>query len=358
MKKIVILLSFLCITKLHAKENLRSLLEFKEEKPNKIYYELLAPIAGDAPDLFFIKSRNLKNFSLENNYLSMIEEATHAIYFLETGTYLGDTTDKASRHFPRVITIELSKELFETAKKRFSKKKNITIHQGDSAQLLPKILETMKDKAVFFLDAHFSMGETAKGNENTPIITELNHIKKSKITHATIIIDDIRMFYEPLITLTDNFMQGYPSLNEIVEKILEINPNYQFALVYDTLIAFTPDNQITVSPIVHATTMSRLYDGQNYLIEDVIKAELCIAKAQGDDKASLMELGECWVEKFSQEVGLSRHYALWAGLISLSNQNYDKAKEYLFEAKKRGLDHWRIDWYLAMAHAQCFFDIG
>ena len=338
-------------------DRFKDLLELKENNSNPIYYQLLPEINEENPDLSFIRSRNLKNFSLESDYLAMIEEATNALCFLVTGTYLGDTTEIAAKHFPFIHTIELGNQLFEKAKKRFSKKKNIHLHLGDSAELLPGILKQIKDKSVIFLDAHFSMGTTAKGKDNTPILTELNHIKKNAHTNSIIIIDDIRMFYEPLTTLENNFMEGYPSLNTIVEKILEINPHYKVAIVYDTLIAFTQEEQITVSPVVRAVTMSRLYDGTNYSPEHILRAELCIAEAKDKEKEILIELAEYWIEKFSEAAGLSRHYALWAGLILLRDENYTKAKELLLEAKKRGLKDWRIDWYIAMAEAQCFFDI-
>lgn len=334
-----------------------NLLEVKQPNPSKIYYQLLPEVDDKNPDISFIKSRNLQNFSLENDYIAMIEEATQAMTFIETGTYLGDTTEIAAQHFPNVQTIELSKELFEKAKKRFNKKKNIILHQGDSAEILPSIIKKIKNKTVFFLDAHFSMGSTAKGQTNTPIITELEKIKHSTHKNAIIIIDDIRMFYEPLVPLRDNFMEGYPTLTTIIEKILTINAGYQFAIVYDTLIAFTNKEQITVSPVVRATTMSRLYDGNNYLIEDIIRAELCIAQAKDKEKEAIIELGEHWIEKFSEDAGLSRHYDLWYGLILINNEEYDKALAYFKEAKKRGLKDWRIDWYIEMAEAQCFFDI-
>jgi hypothetical protein len=352
-----VLLSLLVMANSISADFYTDLLEVKEARPNEMYYQLLPEIDEENPSLSFIRSRNLKNFSLENKYISMIEEATHAICFLETGTYLGDTTEIAAKHFPFVHTIELGKDLFEKAKKRFSKKKNISLYLGDSSELLPSILKQIKDKAVIFLDAHFSMGTTVKGIVNTPILTELDHIKKSKHINSIIIIDDIRMFYDPLIQQENNFMEGYPSLNMIVEKILEINPHYKIAIVYDTLIAFIDEEQITVSPVIRAVTMSRLYDGSNYLQEHLLKAELCIAESKNIEKEALLELGQMWVEKFSEVVGLSRHYALWAGLILLNHEEYAKAKEFLLEAKKRGLKDWRIDWYISMAEAQCFFDI-
>lgn len=201
------------------------------------------------------------------------------------------------------------------------------------------------------------MGETAKGSSNTPIIEELEIIKKSSHKNAILIIDDTRMFYKPITNVKETFMDGYPTLNTIVDKILEINPNYQCAIVYDTLLAFPAQENITVSPLVRALTMSRLYDGTNYDIYDVLEAELCIASAKEDEQETLIDLATSWIEKWSEQAGLSRHYDLWYGLILMANEEYAKAHAYFQEGKKRGLNDWRIDWYIAMAEAQCFFGI-
>lgn len=354
-KNILFLCSALIFCKIPA-DLYENLLIPKEPNPNKIYYQLL-PSADDInPSISFIKSRESKTMSLEDEYLEMLDTAFTVTKFIETGTYHGDTTVKAADHW-NVETIELSKELADKAKKRFAKNKQVKVHRGDSIKVLPTILKSVNDKIIIFLDAHFSMHDTAKGSENTPIITELEKIKQSKITDAILIIDDIRMFDTHIASMKDTFAEGYPTLNQIVEKILTINDTYQCAVVYDTLIAFTAGEKITVSPLVKAVTMSRLYDGQNYLIDDIILAELCISHAKDEEKEVLADLAEHWIEPWSEAAGLSRHYALWMGLLMLEHEDYTKAKIHLLEAKKRGLKDWRIDWYIAMAEAQCFFDI-
>lgn len=321
------------------------------------YYQLIPAYDEDNPDLWFIKSRKAQAISLEEPFLRMVEEAFQTPMFIETGTYQGDTTALAATIFPHVYSIELSRELFEKARKRFAKNEQIHLYEGDSVKLLPYLLKLSKERMMLFLDAHFSMGSTVKGEVNTPILSELTILKESKIADAIILIDDTRMFYEPINCVEKTFIEGYPTLNEIVCKLQDINPHYQCALIYDVLIAFPADQKIVVSPLVRALTMSRLYDGHNYEMEDVLKAELFIAYAQGEEKESLLELAQAWVEPWSATAGLSRHYALWTGLIMLAQEQYDKGLAYLQEAKKRGLSDWRIDWYIAMAQAQCFFAI-
>ena len=325
---------------------------------NKKYYQLLPAVDSDNPDIAFIESRDIESMSLTAAYLKMVADASAATTLIETGTFEGATVQKALPHFVYIHSIELDHALHKKATTKFANNKHVHLYQGDSAQMLPQILRSLKkEKAVIFLDAHYSMGNTAKGSCNTPIMTELGHIKKSSITNAILIIDDIRMFYEPLGNTKNTFIEGYPTLTMIVDSILEINPDYQCAIVYDTLIAFPAQEKITVSPVVHAATMSRLYDGTNYLIEDVLKAELTIAKAPQKEQEVIFDLGSRWVEKWSEPAGLSRHYSLWVGLTFLAHDQYAQGHVWLCNAKKRGLTDWRVEWYIALAQAECFFGI-
>lgn len=352
-----ILFSFTCSLPTTQK-SLTALLEDDESSYDQRYYDLLPTAQEKGAHISFIRSRHPENMSLEESFIKMIAKATLADTIVETGTYKGQTTEKMATFFKNVYTIELSNELYGQAKKRFKENKNVHCHQGDSAQVLPNILKQLKTKTVFFLDAHFSLGDTAQGSENTPILTELNLIKKAGITDAIIIIDDMRMFYKPTYKLRNTFAEGYPTVNDLVEKIVSINSSYQIAIVYDTLIAFPSSDKITVSLLVKAVTMSRLYNNENYVIDHILMAELYIAKAQNKEKETLLDLAQRWIEPWSTGSFISSHYALWAGLLAMEQQEYAKAMGYFVEAKKRGLHHWRIDWYMAMAQATCFFDIA
>lgn len=142
---------------------------------------------------------------------------------VETGTFLGDTVEYFKNKFELVISIELSKDLAERAKKRFKDDKNVRIHQGDSSLLLPSLLTELKNPILFWLDGHYSSEffineefiRTAKGEKNTPIENELDIIFHSGID-SIIMIDDARLF-----TGKDD----YPSLKEIEKKVKAFNIN-------------------------------------------------------------------------------------------------------------------------------------
>lgn len=153
-------------------------LTYQVPTKNESYYRLLPKVNEKTPDISFLRTREPESMSLEDAFLTMIENACPVPNFIETGFYKGDTTSKASKCF-RVYAIELSEKLYEKAKQRFKNTKNINLYQGDTIQVLPSILKSLKEQTVIFLDAHYSMGETAKGNSNTPIIEELEIIKKA-----------------------------------------------------------------------------------------------------------------------------------------------------------------------------------
>ena len=74
--------------------------------------------------------------------------------FIETGTYLGETTEWASKHFKRVETVEAYDKIYTETSTRLAHLKNIQFHLGDSSRLLPSIIEGLRGPSLFFLDAH------------------------------------------------------------------------------------------------------------------------------------------------------------------------------------------------------------
>jgi hypothetical protein len=150
-------------------------------------------------------------------YFDKINRLKDINNFIETGTYLGHTSIVCSQLFDTVDTIELFddhnpyvgislKELYSNITKDYS---NIKIHIGESFKLLNAILAANPNTPyVFLLDAHT--------NGYTPLMKELEAIKiNSKTNQHIIMIDDC------------NATGGnYPPRNDIINKLLDINPNY------------------------------------------------------------------------------------------------------------------------------------
>ena len=112
--------------------------------------------------------------------------------FVETGTYLGNTTAGAAHLFRTVHTIELDEQLYERARKRFENVPNVTCHHGNSPDVLRSLAATIDEPALFYLDAHWSGGATAHGEVEVPLLEELEIIRE-RSQGDFIIIDDARL---------------------------------------------------------------------------------------------------------------------------------------------------------------------
>jgi hypothetical protein len=78
---------------------------------------------------------------------------------IETGTLFGESTEIMSYWFDEVHTIEIEKHLYDAANKKFQGNKKINCHYGDSPDIIKKLSYQVKDKVLFFLDAHWSGDE-------------------------------------------------------------------------------------------------------------------------------------------------------------------------------------------------------
>lgn len=119
-------------------------------------------------------------------------------HFVETGTYKGDTSILASKHFKHVHTIEIHEPLHLESKARCSDLgiTNINFILGDSLEKLNTVMDTLNgDGAVFFIDAHIS-GSDSGWNQKTrvPLMEELEIILQQKIGPSVFILDDVRLW--------------------------------------------------------------------------------------------------------------------------------------------------------------------
>src|SRR5437762_3175162 len=80
--------------------------------------------------------------------------------FVETGTYYGKTAVWAAAHFEHVVTIEASKEIYDTSRTNYGEIGNLDFRFGDSRAVLKEIVPQLDRPALFWLDGHWSGAET------------------------------------------------------------------------------------------------------------------------------------------------------------------------------------------------------
>ncbi len=144
--------------------------------------------------------------------------------WIETGTYLGQTTLALSKFSTHVYSIEPDLHLHQKALQKFANVKNITFINGLSEDALGQILENLnveqKLDVSFWLDGHFSAGITFKGPTDTPIEVELEliSIHLHSFENFTVFVDDVRCFNPE-----NPEYASYPSVNFLVDWARSMN---------------------------------------------------------------------------------------------------------------------------------------
>jgi hypothetical protein len=143
--------------------------------------------------------------------------------WIETGTFLGDTTEFLSFSSSFVHTIEPAPELYAKAKQRFLEFQNVKVHNAISEIIFPQLLPTLSGNVCFWLDGHYSGGNTFAGPNDTPLLVELKCISENlhRFSNTVILIDDIRLCGKLHI------YGAYPSLNELIDFANQNNLMWQ-----------------------------------------------------------------------------------------------------------------------------------
>lgn len=150
--------------------------------------------------------------------------------FVETGTYLGEMVEAMKNNFDTIYSIELSEKFARKAQRYFKAEKNIKIIQGDSGREIEKIMQEIDRPALFWLDGHYSAGDTARGEKDTPVLEELLHILTAEDMRHVILIDDARAFGR---------LATYPTVEALKNFILSKRSNVKVE-IQDDIIRILP----------------------------------------------------------------------------------------------------------------------
>jgi hypothetical protein len=132
--------------------------------------------------------------AINKQFLELLEDDyTKYNCFIETGTYLGSTIFSLEPYFNKLYTIEFSENYYNYVKNQYNGNK-INFILGDSSIVFETLLPSISDKCIFFLDGHWSGGDTGHSNKDCPLDEEITHINNLLTNEAIIIIDDFRLF--------------------------------------------------------------------------------------------------------------------------------------------------------------------
>ena len=173
------------------------------------------------------------NFGIPEQEVKWLREKMGLNTVVEGGTFYGGTAQSLSKEFEMVYTIEKSDVMFEIAKDRLGSLPNIRQLHGDTREHLPKIVSE-SDNILFWLDAHWSGGETYGEHDECPLLAELDIIFHSQMNNFAILIDDARLFLAP--PPLPHQLENWPTIKQVVSK----TPDHYDIIVHDDVIFIAP----------------------------------------------------------------------------------------------------------------------
>jgi hypothetical protein len=144
---------------------------------------------------------------------------------VETGTYYGEMVAAMQRRFDEIHSVEFDSRLAERAQKKFSRWPHIHILEGDSQQVVPKILKSLNRPALFWLDAGYYGWAGLQGDKQR-LTTELEAILGHRIRDHVILMDDARGL---------NGQNGAPTVEQLKQRIETAYPGREVSVKYDIL---------------------------------------------------------------------------------------------------------------------------
>ena len=125
-------------------------------------------------------------------------------------------------NFDKCCSVEINSDFIDIAKKKFQneiQEGKLRLFNGDSKNLKSYLdeLNLINDKILFFLDSH--------GND-CPLMEELSAIQELERKDHTILIDDVRIIRGCI--WGDSRYDSRTFEDVLKNKLLEINPNYEF----------------------------------------------------------------------------------------------------------------------------------
>lgn len=147
----------------------------------------------------------------------LFRHAVHNATFVETGTFLGNTSTFLASFSANLYTIEPEGKLHKMASHRFRNVSKINTLKGTSEETFPELLPRLSGDINFWLDGHYSGGITFKGDSDCPVAAELEQIEKNldRFDRVSVLIDDVRCFPPSQTSALDE--SDYPPLDSLVD---------------------------------------------------------------------------------------------------------------------------------------------
>lgn len=151
---------------------------------------------------------------------------------VESGTLRGDTAQALAGIFPTVVTVELSHEWHRRASERLAGTSIRLLHGHSVDHLLALAGERIP--TLYYLDGHWSAGDTAGVEDECPVLEEIRAIGSGHPDDC-LIIDDARYFLAAPPPPLD--VAQWPTIIEVLDTLREQRPDHALTILADQVIA-------------------------------------------------------------------------------------------------------------------------
>lgn len=227
------------------------------------------------------------HFSIDPRLIEVLKAALPLETFVETGTFEGETIQKALPFFQKIYTIEASQDYHDTVAERFGSNEKIHLLHGDSAVVMKEFIGDLCDRSVFYwMDAHWCADEkTAGAHSQCPLLRELHAISKLNI-QSVIVIDDARLFFcaPPAPYEVDD----WPSFDQVIRKLYLMSSDHEITVINDVIIFYPERLQASLKIFAHRhsidwlTVLDKSRDYDSVLLQAKEKERELVSAAQKD----------------------------------------------------------------------------
>lgn len=159
-----------------------------------------------------VKQRVIQEYARRFNLHTLVETGTNHAHMLYV----------QQNHFREIYSIELDHWKVESARRKFANRPSIHVMEGDSGEVLPRLLPALKEPVLFWLDGHdFDI--------STPVKKELVALYNHPIKDHVLLIDDARWFdgrtdYPTIEEMRAQVVRDYPGhVMEVKDDIIRIH---------------------------------------------------------------------------------------------------------------------------------------
>jgi hypothetical protein len=144
---------------------------------------------------------------------------------VETGTYYGEMVAAMKNRFAQIHSVEFDSTLARRAAKKFARWPHVHIVEGDSQKVVPELLTSLREPALFWLDAGY-YGWAGLHGDKQRLTSELEAILGSPIRGHVVLMDDARGL---------NGQNGAPTVEQLKQRIAADFPGRSVEVKHDIL---------------------------------------------------------------------------------------------------------------------------